>query len=83
MFTASNAVPGTVFSWSRSSSFQRVSAAPLMYHDDPLSATIIPYVFNACRITSDSPWKPASEKLAFNRNRRPIGGSAAFVDDEA
>ena len=54
-----------------------------MYHDEPLSATIIPYVFSACRITSDWPWKPASENAAFSRNRSPIGGSAAFVDDDA
>ena len=39
---ASKAEPGTLLSWSRSSSFQRGSGAPLMYHEEPLSATIRP-----------------------------------------
>ena len=53
VLTASKALPGTDFSWFKSLSFQRGSAAPVMYHDDPLSATIIPYFFRAFRITSD------------------------------
>jgi sec-independent protein translocase protein TatA len=39
---ASKAEPGTLLSWSRSSSRQCASDAPPMYHDEPLSATISP-----------------------------------------
>ena len=40
--TASNSEPGTRLICSRSSSFQRGSGAPVMYHGEPLSATISP-----------------------------------------
>ena len=40
--TAWKADPGTVFSWFRSSLFQRGSGAPVMYQEEPLSATIRP-----------------------------------------
>lgn len=49
--TTSKALPGTrlrVLSWS---SLQRASAVPETYQLDPLSATMSPYVFIACRIT--------------------------------
>jgi hypothetical protein len=35
-------MPGTLLSWSRSSSFQRRSAEPVMYQLVPLSATNLP-----------------------------------------
>src|SRR5262249_27213859 len=81
--TASNADPGTDFIWLRSSSFQRVLAAPVMYHEEPLSATIIPYFFSAFRMTSDWPWNRDKSYDAFSRNRKPIGGSLGSVDDDA
>ena len=40
--TASKSEPPRPVSLWRSSSFQRLSGAPLMYHELPLSATIIP-----------------------------------------
>ncbi len=40
--TTSNALPGTLFSWLRSSSFQRRSLAPVKYHELPWSARIMP-----------------------------------------
>ena len=83
MFTTSNALPGTILSWFRSVSFQRVSAAPLMNQLLPLSATIIPYFFNAFSTTRAWPVYPDTSKLAFSRSRSPIGGRFGSVDDDA
>src|SRR3989442_9505945 len=47
----------------RSLSFQRLSGAPLMYHELPLSATIPPYAFSACRMTWLAGEKPETSTL--------------------
>ena len=45
-----------------------------MYHEEPLSARIMPYFLRAVRITLLSLEKPEMSKLAFKRKRWPIGG---------
>lgn len=72
--TTSKFAPVTFPRLCRSSSFQRVSGAPEMYHDDPLSARIIPYFFSARRITWFAAENPEISKLAFSLIRIPIGG---------
>ena len=49
----------------------------------PLSATIMPYVFSACRITRSSRGKWLISMSAFNRSRRPIGGRFGSLDELA
>ncbi len=49
----------------------------------PLSATIIPYFFSAVSTTRAWPVYDDTSKLAFNRNRRPMGGRFGSVDDDA
>ena len=51
IFMTSNCDPLIFFNVFKSLSFQRGSGAPLMNQFDPLSARIIPYFFNARRIT--------------------------------
>ena len=45
----------------------------------PLSARIMPYFFSAVRITWFAGENPEMSKLAFSRNRMPIGGASASV----
>src|SRR5215472_13273060 len=68
-----------VFNWFKSLLFQRLSGAPLMKIALPLSARIIPYFFSAVRITWSSAGNPEMSKLAFKRNRVPIGGALVLV----
>jgi CspA family cold shock protein len=72
--TTSKAEPGTCASVCRSSFDQWESGAPEMYQFEPLSATIIPYVFSAWRMTRAWSGKPEMSKLALSRTRRPMGG---------
>jgi len=73
--TTSKSVPVIRPSVCRSSFDHFGLGAPLMYQFDPLSATIIPYVFSAWRTIRAWRGKPEMSTLAFRRTRRPIGGS--------
>src|SRR6185312_7985370 len=78
--TTSNAEAGTCESVCRSSLSQRSSGAPLRYMELPLSAMIIPYLFNAVRITCTFFEKEEISKLAFRRRRIPIGAARELVE---
>ena len=75
--TASNAEPGTRLSWSRSSSFQRGSGAPVMYQERAVVGDDQPVALQ--RPQHHERLRRGSRrgcKLAFRRRRSPIGGSA-------
>ncbi len=50
-----------------------------MYQFEPLSATIIPYFFNARRITCIAGEKLEMTNEDFSRTRMPIGGKLTLV----
>jgi len=47
---------------------------------DPLSATIIPYVFSAWATMRACRGKREMSTAAFSRTRKPIGGSAGSLE---
>ncbi|MFN8558298.1 MAG: carboxyl transferase domain-containing protein [Dehalococcoidia bacterium] len=79
ILTTSKSRPLTWRRVASSLSFQRGSGAPLTYQLLPLSATIMPYVFIAWRMTCTAGEKPEMLKPAFSRTRIPIGGRLASV----
>src|SRR5881397_3414785 len=81
--TTSKLFPTMLSSWCRAVLFQRESGMPLTYQFEPLSASIIPWVFRACRMTRFSALKPEMSTLALSRTRVPIGGAEALVLLEA
>ncbi len=77
IWTTSNAEAGTLRSVAKFASLQRASGAPETYHEEPLSATIIPYFFMAVRMTRTSAGNGVMSKFALSLTRIPIGGSEA------
>src|SRR5881628_2711045 len=55
--------------------------APLTYQLEPLSARIIPYVFNAWSTMRVCFGNPEMSTVDFSRTRSPIGGSDGSSED--
>ena len=72
--TASKALAGTCFNSSTSDSGHDGSAEPPKYQLLPLSARMSPYCCIARKTTCAWAENPLMSKLAFKRNRAPMGG---------
>src|SRR5580700_6050643 len=83
IFTTSKSAAVTLPRLCRSLLSQRLSGAPLMYMEEPMSAMIIPYFFRAERITWFAAEKEEMSKLALSRRRMPIGAASAFEEFDA